>query len=313
MIDVCPESKALPEKLYKYYGNIDNVIKALKNKGVYMDNPANFNDPFDEMYTPIYFWSPIYKVWVLFQEVINYYLTSSEYINNYWGEIDFSKARTSIVKGHYEWVEDVHNVIHEFIRITGFTKIPADTVEEALKKNRFATRINIIDERARVTCFCETNKSIPMWAYYGKNHTGICIEYDTTLLNEEQKRLLQPVQYAENRNSDDVRYHKSKEWEHECEWRIRLDKNEVPQNGFLPLDCITGLYLGTRYDFSDDPEKEMIWFKPESFAAKKNDNYIRLIEAVKEQTHPVTLYKASTDFTDYKINFTPYYTFGVGD
>ena len=303
----------VPQKLYKYFGNIDYVIKSLKNKGVYMDNPANFNDPFDEMYTPFHFGSPIYKVWVTFQEVIDYYLTSSEYIDNYWGEIDFEATKEEIVKNDYNWLMDLNDVIKEFIRITGFHKIAPTKISEALSKNRMLPRINVIDELTRVTCFCETNSSIPMWAYYGKNHTGVCVEFDTSLLREEQKQLIQPVQYSINRDPSNVHFHKSKEWDHEMEWRIILNEEKDPVEEFNPFDCITGIYFGVRYDFSNDPENKMKWFKPDGFVAKNHSNYIRLIEAVKEQTHPVTLYKASTDLTDYKINFTPYYTFGVGD
>lgn len=37
----------LDRKLYKYFGNAENAIKAVRNKGFHLDNPINYNDPFD--------------------------------------------------------------------------------------------------------------------------------------------------------------------------------------------------------------------------------------------------------------------------
>ena len=33
-------------------------------------------------------------------------------------------------------------------------------------------------ERYRSACFSQDNDNAPMWAFYGDNHKGICIEYN---------------------------------------------------------------------------------------------------------------------------------------
>ena len=145
------ENTEVPKKLYKYFGNIEYVIKALQHKGVYMDNPSNFNDPFDEMYTVLYFGSTKYKTWVTFQEIINYYLSNSEYLEKYWGEIDFDKTARAIFDGDYDWTIDLDTAVSEFIRISGFDKIPKDIIMSEIHQKKGAPWKNINDELLRIS------------------------------------------------------------------------------------------------------------------------------------------------------------------
>lgn len=297
----------LPNKLYKYYGNIQYVIDALHNRGIHMDNPVEFNDPFDEMYSPFYIGSDTYKTWIIFQEVINFYFTSSEYIEKYWGQIDFERVKSQIFNGSYKWLISIDDAVAEFIRISGFKKIPKNTVVNALKNNRMGLRKNMNNEQLRVSCFCETNKSLPMWAYYGKNHTGVCVEYNMSLLDKSVKESLLPVIYSENRDKNNVSFHKSDEWKHEMEWRIIKAKQDIKDN-YFPFNCVSGIYFGERYDFSNNPNIKTEWLCPNTFSEKEYSMYISLIDEIKKQNNEITLYKATTDLDEYKIIFTPFYT-----
>lgn len=305
------ENTEVPKKLYKYFGNIEYVIKALQHKGVYMDNPSNFNDPFDEMYTVLYFGSTKkYKTWVTFQEIINYYLSNSEYLEKYWGKIDFDKTARAIFDGDYGWTIDLDTAVSEFIRISGFDKIPKDIIMSDIRQKKGAPWKKINDELLRISCFCGTNESIPMWAYYGKNHSGICVEYDTTMLDNSTRQSIKPVIYSRHRNSDCIHFYKSRQWVNEQEWRIikRKDDKEISSDSYYPFDCISGIYFGERFHFTDEPIKKEKWNCPEEFASKTYSLYNKLISEVKKQSNKIVLYKVNADLNDYKLVSTPFYT-----
>lgn len=310
-VDEKLENIELPKKLYKYFGNIKYVIKALENNGIYMDNPLNFNDPFDEMCTPMHIGCETYKTWETFQEIMKCYLSNSEYIEKYWGEINFRKTAEIIFNSEKDWIINLDSAVSEFIRISGFDKIPKSEIISEIRKKRYAPLINICNESLRISCFSATNKSHQMWAYYANNHSGICLEYDTTLLDYSTRRAIKPVSYSKHRNADCVHFHKHDEWKIENEWRIikQKDDNEISSDSFFPFDCVSGIYFGVRYDFSNNPLQKTVWSIPKSFLDKKYTYYTRIISAVKKMKHPVVLYQADTDLKDYEIVFTPFYKF----
>lgn len=301
----------IPNKLYKYYGNIEYVTQSLRHKGIYMDNPINFNDPFDEMYTVFHLGSAKYKTWVTFQEIINYYLSNSEYIEKYWGEIDFNTISSKIFCGQYDWIIDLDTAVSEFIKISGFNKIPKDTIISEILKKRTYSHININDEINRISCFCDSKNSIPMWAYYGKNHGGICVEYDTTLLDDSIRCAIKPVNYSSHRNSDCIHFCKSDEWKNEQEWRIIKckDDEKIDEESYYPFDCVSGIYFGERFQFTDTIIKKEKWSCPNEFASNTYNMYCDLISEIKKQNNEIVLYKADTDLKDYKLVFTPFYTY----
>ena len=131
--------------------------------------------------------------------------------------------------------------------------------------------------------FCitsETNDgySIPsMWAHYGENHNGVCIEIDSEKLKFEEYLFSQPVEYDEiiplPRYSDKPSdreisistynffrkynkqffFKKHKCWEYEQEYRI-VCYNDTSDPCYLDIsDAITAVYCGSamirmRYD-----------------------------------------------------------------
>ena len=301
----------VPQKLYKYYGNFEYAFLALKNKGVFLDKPSNFNDPFDELYVPIHVGSTKYKTWVTFQEIINYYLSNEEYLEKYWGEIDFTKTCNEIFQGNYDWIIEVKDAVNEFIKVSGFDKISAEKVINSITNKRFRPYININDDILKVSCFCETNTSIPMWAYYGHNHTGLCLEYDISLLKDSQYvKHFFPITYTQDRDNENVHFHKSAEWQHEKEWRVIVSDFE---DDYLPLDCVSAIYFGERFDFSDNSFEKCIWYKPKSFQKKKYDLYCSLIDEVKKSNHPIKLYKSVADLNKYQLNFYEFFEHKGGE
>ncbi|TIU44075.1 MAG: DUF2971 domain-containing protein, partial [Mesorhizobium sp.] len=54
--------------------------------------------------------------------------------------------------------------------------------------------------RFALVSFSETYENLPMWAYYGSNFAGMCLEFDTAdlMIGDFQGEKLRPVTYARN-------------------------------------------------------------------------------------------------------------------
>ena len=84
--------------------------------------------------------------------------------------------------------------------------------------------------------FAEESDSLLMWSHYAKNHTGACVELDTSILSthiDRFEKVVYPVMQGAERpkapigddrdNQDKIRdllSHKANEWAYEKEWRL---------------------------------------------------------------------------------------------
>lgn len=59
-------------------------------------------------------------------------------------------------------------------------------------------RVNEVREKALISCFSKRYDSILMWSHYGKDHTGVCIEYD------RPKEDFKDVNYSKRRKLFDI-------------------------------------------------------------------------------------------------------------
>lgn len=127
----------------------------------------------------------------------------------------------------------------------------------------FETNNVILPTDCKVSCFSEINDSILMWSYYANKHKGICVEYDVSLLEDDElnqiiRKSITRVTYsplkANTKNSIESLFYKAEEWSHEREWRIVCNTNEE----FLPFDCISGVYLGLNSVLENENIKELI-------------------------------------------------------
>ncbi len=119
--------------------------------------------------------------------------------------------------------------------------------------------------KLKEACFSEINDSILMWAYYGRKHEGVCLEYDINELKnncvsirhddypKDLYKGIRPVHYSPNRweNSatiEDKVFRKADVWHHELEWRLAVriesDKEQIP------FDIVSAVYFGARTDMS---------------------------------------------------------------
>ena len=118
----------------------------------------------------------------------------------------------------------------------------------------------MIDHFALVS-FASTHEDLPMWAYYGSNFAGMCLEFDSAELaiGDFQSEKLRPVTYARNAlppltiaNMEPEHLEeaviaritrKRSEWAHEKEWRFIT--GEVGPKHYLD-DALRRVFLGPR-------------------------------------------------------------------
>lgn len=311
------DSITVPNKLYKYYGNINYLISALQHHGVYMDNPVNFNDPFDELYSPIYIGNIKGEKYVVFQEVFDGLLKNQKFIDKYINNNGYDGfeelkndifSKDCILLKDTDWVITIQEAADILTKISGYDIDIINEVVTDLISKRKKVKNNYLDETRRISCFCETKESIPMWAYYAKNCTGFCVEYDTSLLDDKTKECIQPVLYSIKRDSNNVSFHKSSQWLHEKEWRIIKSKDDDNIiEDFFKFDCVSAIYFGANYDLSNDPNCHPIWCYPETFREKKYDKYYDLISEIKKQSNKITLYKADINISKFQFDFHEFY------
>lgn len=130
-------------------------------------------------------------------------------------------------------------------------RVLADTPD--LAKLVQETAEQLIDLRVGVCCFCEISDDPVLFAHYGANHEGCCLEFSTTdpLLAQAFK-----VTYADTPPSlgffaltlrqlaEAMLGTKRTRWAYELEWRV-ISAAGPGLRAFRP-DCLTGIVLGHR-------------------------------------------------------------------
>jgi hypothetical protein len=102
-----------------------------------------------------------------------------------------------------------------------------------------------------------------MWSHYARNHTGICIEFDTgTFVRHNLVRdHVFPVIYSDD-IFDGSQYldsfklpkligyiasiHKHEAWSFEKEWRLIMENGALEKDGYLKMPLPSAIYLGAK-------------------------------------------------------------------
>ena len=115
--------------------------------------------------------------------------------------------------------------LKQMLRISHKEKL--DLTDEEIKKSLRGFREDI-----RIVSLSEVYDSEPMWAHYGEQHKGFCIEYDVDKMSYIKKRMLFKVIYGEKPDiTGQIEkacigaglsscIFKNKEWAYEKEWRM---------------------------------------------------------------------------------------------
>lgn len=111
-----------------------------------------------------------------------------------------------------------------------------------------------------ICCFSESFDNILMWAHYTDNHSGICVAFDTDLLEDKDihfykvlyRKKLPIVEISLSREKQ-IRQLRTKyiDWKYEQEIRAikqfnRPNIGDEERKWFIKKEAITGLYLGSR-------------------------------------------------------------------
>ena len=316
--------KSCNYKLYKYY-SLDNEY-TLTNIGddiLYLNFPSQFNDPFDcylgyslddclkdvsltliledlfemqdttlECFTKFILGEDLNKFEIKFlnQKIEEYAIGFEEKnIVNWTKKPMTDKFKLICCLLHDDW----QNMSEAYLNCA---RKMVDLQENVRKA---------IDENFLVTCFSERYDNELMWAHYANKHTGVCVEYDFSLIGDDEELnylalLTFPVLYSKVRpkipisierkaplhymvregkytTTDKYKFllTKSSSWRYEREWRLILPECETH---LKKMPIISKIFLGVNI-------------------SEQAENKIRAI--AKEKGVPIQ--KMRLDFKDYKL------------
>lgn len=153
-----------------------------------------------------------------------------------------------------------------------------------------------------ISCFCESNDSMLMWAHYASNHKGICVEYELMRFNSELSFTPVPVIYSDQRpclekmdldnpGKDLLRFFidvlttKATKWAYEKEWRIIRDSSacgaawdDAKKGALLPSIKPSSIILGcdASDDFADIVKKYCEGNKVNLFQMEKDESEYKI-------------------------------------
>jgi hypothetical protein len=159
-------------------------------------------------------------------------------------------------------------------------------------------------EKDRIFCVTEKKCDLLMWAHYADEHKGVAIKFRCVPEKRSVLCAARPVHYEEQmpvltierllRGKDAaIKYilekmllTKSKDWEHEKEWRVILNRvNRYPEYELRNIfeEEIEAIYLGCR--MSEEDKKE-------------------IIDIVRSKRNKVKLYEAHKQEGEFKLHFS---------
>ena len=210
-----------PPRLYKYSSFTAQNLENLKNQQIYFNSPKNFNDPYDCSVTP------------------SILIPSDE---------DVEKLRAQ-----YLLDTDADSPIHG--QITGASVAALREMFMRSAKQVVADKVKEFSQSRGVSCFSEGCEDLLMWAHYGGNYRGFCLEFDTSYFPKISKvrysdtmpefDLVPVLNNPESESGGGVMsifLSKSLSWSHEKEWRA-LHQNAGILFGYPP-EALTGVYFG---------------------------------------------------------------------
>lgn len=240
--------RRIDKPLYKYFGNLEYAEKAIRNNSIHLEKPADYNDIYDSAT-----------------------VTSGESTANHWcSDIEVSLLFLPIC---------LDNDMQQYLKEYNLNVICKEckNIKEILAKvstiliNKFpsATFENLYEiflEKMGgpkigngsingISCFSESNNSILMWAYYAMKHAGVCLKYDFDSVHNEYNNIankLIKVDYTDHISKSkyfNYLFTKSRQWEHEQEWRIA---GHFGDEEFVDFPFLSGIILGCRMNESDE-------------------------------------------------------------
>ena len=176
------------DKIYKY-SSLENAIKILENNAVALNNPQNYNDPFDSV---IDFDDD--DVEKSISIVVEYYLIQEflKILNNKdikvgfftklimkWDRFGINlNLKVSKKNKYYESIPGAKALTRWIVRYAA--KKGENSFDELKEKftSEIIQKVKEVRNNALISCFSKRYDSILMWSHYGDKHKGICVEFD---------------------------------------------------------------------------------------------------------------------------------------
>lgn len=166
------------EKIYKYT-SLKSAIKILESNAVALNNPQNYNDPFDSVID--FDDADIEKSISI---VVEYYLIQEflKLLNNKNIKVGF------LTKLIMKWDRFGINLKLKLSKknkyyesIPRYAAKKGENSFDELKEmftNEIIQKVKEVRNNALISCFSKRYDSILMWSHYGDKHKGICVEFD---------------------------------------------------------------------------------------------------------------------------------------
>lgn len=174
-----PQKEHMPLRLYKFYPFNENSLKCLENKSIYLNNPNNFNDPFDcyiqsneQDFTKRYFLENIREKKLVESGVID--------------EDDYLSIMTCVCYDTYKYLwspkKQFREVLYEIKSKWDYPYI-LNQIENESNEYFQKTLQCLRKNNMRVSSFSafdieKLSKYTEMWGHYSDSYKGFCVEYD---------------------------------------------------------------------------------------------------------------------------------------
>ena len=268
----------LEAPLFRYRGNTKHALDEIRNQYVFTNHADKQNDPFDCSYRMTY------------EEALEYRHTTGYFFLTY---------RILPAYPCYQQLrKSFEESFHTEVSLRQFSESLSSALKEeglmrsaeSIAKSFYDHCLTTTDRRRywKIACFSERKDSIPMWAYYAANHTGLCFKYDFNLLDQEELyhrsiiQSLHKVWYTNNRPSDPDGIFsylvKAQDWSHEQEWRL-VNWRDADQ---ISLPCMTEVYLGMN---------------------ATQELFVDTINAIKSSGRDISLFCCEPNSQEYRIDF----------
>lgn len=275
----------MPKRLFKFFPFNHNSLKCLETNAVFMNDPSNFNDPFDCVLCAN-------ENEFLKQSLLDYLIETDAVNREILTLEELNKLKNSFC-GNWENVNvyrTFDSVVNQICYSAELRKMRkgSDEISKELYRARIKYNNGIEELRkniVRVTSFADINEFkltsyMELWAHYAQNHEGFCVEYDLTkaIMDDKENAMilggLLPCEYGTKQivlskrkiykyinkipftSYEQMEFDKSvllsfltksSSWRYENEWRLLLpiDICKIYEN-MIPFFPIKAIYIGCR-------------------------------------------------------------------
>lgn len=176
------------DKIYKYT-SLESAIKILESNTVALNNPQNYNDPFDSVIDfddeDIKKSISIVAEYYVIQEFLKIFNNKNIKTGLFtkmvmkWDRFGINlNLKVSKKNKYYDSIPGAQALSKFVVRY--ITKKGEKTFEELKEKfiNEIIKKVKDARNNALISCFSKRYDSILMWSHYGDKHKGVCIEFD---------------------------------------------------------------------------------------------------------------------------------------